>query len=106
MGSTTRSRGTSLVEIAAAGGTSHTNVRRALVNVFPALVGQGRSKIPHDVGELLAKAFKGKALARSTGQMLKEDPAAVLVAAEALGELARRALADRQKNGPAGTAAA
>ncbi|WP_432017676.1 hypothetical protein [Streptomyces hydrogenans] len=97
--------GASLNDIAAAGGTSHTNVRRALVSAFPTLVGKGRSTIPHDMGELLAKAFKGKALARSTGQMLREDPAAVLTAAEALAELARRALEDQGKKEPAASAA-
>ncbi|MGW6569977.1 hypothetical protein [Streptomyces sp. NPDC054975] len=96
--------GASLTEIAAAGGTSHTNVRRALVSAFPTLVGKGRSTIPHDMGELLAKAFRGKALARSTGQMLREDPAAVLTAAEALAELARRALEDQRRD-PAASAA-
>ncbi|MGW4954566.1 hypothetical protein [Streptomyces parvulus] len=100
MTSTKRHAGASLTEIAAAGGTSHTQVRRTLVSAFPTLVGRGRNMIPREVGDLLAVTFRGGVMSRPTGRMLGEDPAAVLEAAEALAELARRALADRQQNGP------
>lgn len=104
MSPTTQRRGASLVEIAAAGETSHTNVRRALVAAFPGLVGVGPRKIPHDVGELLAVTFRTRVLTAHAAQMLGENPAAVLEAAEALAALARRAL-DEKKSDPAGAAA-
>ncbi|MFE2936803.1 hypothetical protein [Streptomyces sp. NPDC059278] len=100
MTSNKRPAGASLNEIATAGGTSHTQVRRTLVSAFPTLVGKGRNTIPREVGELLAATFRGGIMGRPTGRMLGEDPAAVLAAAEALAELARRALAERQEDGP------
>ncbi|MFF9908786.1 hypothetical protein ACF1HU_35900 [Streptomyces olivaceus] len=103
---TTMRRGKSLTEIAAAGDTSHTNVRRALVAAFPNFVGRGRGGVPHDVGELLATTFRMKVLTRHAAQKLGTDPAEVLSAAEALAALARMALEDQQKTGAASGRAA
>lgn len=99
MASMERRSGATFDEIAAAGGTSHTSVRRVMAVAFPHLLGKGRNAIPRDMGELVARAFRGKTLNHSAGRLLGEDPAAVLEAAEALAELARRRLADQQ-NGP------
>ncbi|MFF6984245.1 hypothetical protein ACFZAV_42785 [Streptomyces sp. NPDC008343] len=95
-----RRAGATFTEIAEAGATSHTTVRRVLVAAFPHLLGKGRNAIPRDVGDLVARAFKGKALDQSAGRLLGENPAAVLEAAEALAELARRRIAEQQQNGP------
>jgi hypothetical protein len=100
MASIKRRSGATFMEIAAAGDTSHTTVRRVMAAAFPNLLGKGRNAIPRDMGDLLARAFKGKALDTTAGQLLGEDPAVVLAAAEALAELARRRLAEQQQEGP------
>lgn len=87
--------GATLMEIAAAGGVTHTTVRQITKEAFPRFIGGRHRGITRDLGELLAVAFRSKSLSLPTARLLRSDPAAVLAGAEALAELARRAMADQ-----------
>ncbi|MEV5880727.1 hypothetical protein AB0L75_42455 [Streptomyces sp. NPDC052101] len=87
--------GATLMEIAAAGETSHTTVRKVTMMAFPAIAGRGHRSIPRDLGRLLAVALRNRSLNFPTARLLQSDPAAVLAGAEALAALARRALEEQ-----------